>query len=520
MALHHLNFEMKRCGMFINKEFPYIHATPDLLVSCDCCGMGCGEVKCPISITNADFGEYSKKASSCLESVNQRLQLKRTHNYFYQVQQQLFTLPERRYSDFVVYSIDSEGNSHIVCDRIYPDPLHSKTVMQKLEVFWKICILPEVLGRWYTRRCDVGENFSTDSNAICISKGKPSGKVITCGNAQCHYKQFHTTCLGLDDVSIPEQWYCPRCCKLPQFKRGTKALKGKAVPSTINEAAMQCTTISVCNGKANITGRIIECHNADCDSGHFFHLSCLGLKRVPNNSKTTWQCFICRGKNTQRTSAQPTTCTSSALNQSPVASNVSSDSESEDEIEITKVSTGSVDKCGPLAVLGNSDYAIISDPVRWLTGDIIQSAQVLIKQVNPALEGLQRPILGRVGNFDVVSGEFVQILHTGSDHWVCVSSIGCQPGLVNLYDSLYHDVISQEIEEQTNDLLGGGLISLDFVPVQQQSNGSDCGVFSIAFATCLAFATNPSFVTFDVVKMRSHLLACLKNGRMSMFPSF
>ena len=520
MALHHLNFEMKRCGMFINKEFPYIHATPDFLVSCDCCGMGCGEVKCPISITNADFGEYSKKASSCLESVNQRLQLKRTHNYFYQVQQQLFTLPERRYSDFVVYSIDSEGNSHIVCDRIYPDPLHSKTVMQKLVMFWKICILPEVLGRWYTRRCDVGENFSTDSNAICFCKGKPSGKVITCGNAQCHYKQFHTTCLGLDDVSIPEQWYCPRCCKLPQFKRGRKAFKGKAVPSTINEAAMQCTTICVCNGKANITDRIIECHNADCDSGHFFHLSCLGLKRVPNNSKTTWQCFICRGKNTQRTSAQPTTCTSSALNQSPVASNVSSNSESEDEIEITKVSTGSIDKCGPLAVLGNSDYAIISDPVGWLTGDIIQSAQVLIKQVNPALEGLQRPILGRVRNFDVVSGEFVQILHTGSDHWVCVSSIGCQPGLVNLYDSLYHDVISQEIEEQTNDLLGGGLISLDFVPVQQQSNGSDCGVFSIAFATCLAFATNPSFVTFDVVRMRSHLLACLKNGRMSMFPSF
>ena len=120
----------------------------------------------------------------------------------------------------------------------------------------------------------------------------------------------------------------------------------------------------------------------------------------------------------------------------------------------------------------------------------------------------------------MVSGEFIQILHTGSDHWVCVSSIGCQPGFVNLYGSLYHDVISQEIEEQTNDLLGGVLISVDFVPVQQQSNGSDCGVFSIAFATCLPFATNPSFITFDVARMRSHLLACLKSGRMSMFPSF
>ena len=81
------------------------------------------------------------------------------------------------------------------------------------------------------------------------------------------------------------------------------------------------------------------------------------------------------------------------MNRSPVASNGSSDSESEDEIEITKVSTGSVDKFGPLAMLGNSDYAVISDPAVWLAGDIIQSAQDLIKQVNPALEGLQRPML-------------------------------------------------------------------------------------------------------------------------------
>lgn len=43
---------------------------------------------------------------------------------------------------------------------------------------------------------------------------------------------------------------------------------------------------------------------------------------------------------------------------------------------------------------------------------------------------------------------------------MCVSSIGCSPALVNLYDSLYHDVISEEVEEQTTDLLGGNLIKL------------------------------------------------------------
>ena len=114
----------------------------------------------------------------------------------------------------------------------------------------------------------------------------------------------------------------------------------------------------------------------------------------------------------------------------------------------------------------------------------------------------------------------VQILHTGSDHWVCVSSIGCLPGYVNLYDSLYHDAICQEVEDQTNDLLGGRLVSLQFVSVQQQTNGCDCGIFAIAFATCLALGTNPSNVTFDIQRMRSHLVTCLRATRMSMFPCF
>ena len=145
---------------------------------------------------------------------------------------------------------------------------------------------------------------------------------------------------------------------------------------------------------------------------------------------------------------------------------------------------------------------------------------MLLQGVNPLLEGLQHPTLGRVQNFDVVSGEFLQILHTGSDHWACISSIGCLPGKVHLYDSLFHDVISQGIEEQTNDLLGGNLVELQFVPVHQKTNYSDHRVFAIAFAVCLALSTDPKHVTFDTPKMRPHLAACLKAQNLSMFPVF
>ena len=53
-----------------------------------------------------------------------------------------------------------------------------------------------------------------------------------------------------------------------------------------------------------------------------------------------------------------------------------------------------------------------------------------------------------------MSGEFIKILHTGKSHWVCVSTIGCLPDIVNLYDSLYHNIIEVEVEAQVVDLVG------------------------------------------------------------------
>ena len=193
--------------------------------------------------------------------------------------------------------------------------------------------------------------------------------------------------------------------------------------------------------------------------------------------RQVWQCEACRKK--QRT-VKPTASTSSATCSTPVSTDscVSSDSSSDSDDEI-KETTGTVDKYGPLAKLQDSDYDIVNDSSGWPNGDIVQAAQVLIQDINPLLEGLQCPTLGRVRNFDIVSGEFLQILHTGSNHWVCISNIGCLPGKVHLYDSLFDDVISREIEDQTNDLLGGNLVSLEFVPVQQQTNDSDSGVLPL-----------------------------------------
>ena len=130
----HTNFQLTKCGLFINKQYSFLHATPDFLMSCDCCGSGCGEVKCPMM--NGNFDMYVQKKGSCLQKEGSSFKLKRQHNYYFQVQQQLFTVPEKKFCDFVVCGVDEALNVHFVLERIYPDKEHFSNVLGQLEAFW------------------------------------------------------------------------------------------------------------------------------------------------------------------------------------------------------------------------------------------------------------------------------------------------------------------------------------------------------------------------------------------------
>ena len=79
-------------------------------------------------------------------------------------------------------------------------------------------------------------------------------------------------------------------------------------------------------------------------------------------------------------------------------------------------------------------------------------------------------------------------------------------------------MIKIEVKDQVKSLMADSFIAIKSVPVQQQQDGSDCGIFAIAFATCLVTGHSPGDFTFDIPKMRPHLLDCLKNGTITMFP--
>ena len=54
---------------------------------------------------------------------------------------------------------------------------------------------------------------------------------------------------------------------------------------------------------------------------------------------------------------------------------------------------------------------------------------------------------------------------------------------------------------------------------QKQKGSKDCGLFSIAIATALAFGAHPSKLKFDQLKMRQHLVNCFNKECMIPFPS-
>ena len=62
-----------------------------------------------------------------------------------------------------------------------------------------------------------------------------------------------------------------------------------------------------------------------------------------------------------------------------------------------------------------------------LVNDKIMHAAMLLMKHNDdllPLSSLQDPILGESLNFEVACGESVQILHSGGNHWVTVSTVG------------------------------------------------------------------------------------------------
>jgi hypothetical protein len=117
--------------------------------------------------------------------------------------------------------------------------------------------------------------------------------------------------------------------------------------------------------------------------------------------------------------------------------------------------------------------------------------------------------MGATLEFPPAQGDqWLQLIHNGSNHWVCVAKGFSQPNHVLVYDSMPSTPWKNDhILSCMSSLLYTQEKKMTYIvkSCQRQSNGYDCGVFAIAFATSLANGEDPASRLYNPKKLRAQL---------------
>ncbi len=136
-------FHVDKCGLFISETNNWLAATPDGIVydpSNTAQPLGLLEIKNPFSFKDQPLDKACKNSAFFLEvdKDTQQRRLKRRHDYYFQVQCQLYCT-EKMWCDFVVCTRKDMHVEHIHRDRKWWG-----TQLAKLRKFYFTALLPEL----------------------------------------------------------------------------------------------------------------------------------------------------------------------------------------------------------------------------------------------------------------------------------------------------------------------------------------------------------------------------------------
>ena len=146
------------------------------------------------------------------------LLLNHGHAYYYQVQTQLFVC-DVDFCDFCVCTFGDKSDIYI--ERIHKNQVFWDDCVKKAKNVFNACLLPELIGHWYTQPRIMGNKSQhaelsatittpTSNDVYCYCHGPEKGRMIGCDNPDCSIQWFHIKCLKLKIVP-KGNWYCPDC---------------------------------------------------------------------------------------------------------------------------------------------------------------------------------------------------------------------------------------------------------------------------------------------------------------------
>ena len=130
--------KVKKCGLFVYKEKPFLGATPDGVID----DGNIIEVKCPFAGRKQRIELQSIKYFKFFEVSDDKVKLKKRSHYFDQIQGQLL-ISGRESCYFVVYTLKSLFVEKIDIDREYC----GACLLPKLETFYTKYYRPFIASR-------------------------------------------------------------------------------------------------------------------------------------------------------------------------------------------------------------------------------------------------------------------------------------------------------------------------------------------------------------------------------------
>lgn len=191
MVNRHYNFSIQQCGAKIPVEYPFLIASTDGEVDCDCCGKGILEIKCT-KFENEDEEDVPPA-------------------HYDQMQHYLLCLgPDYKYADYVVWHVNGATRK-----RVFADPARQQQILAKTELFSRNVVIPEPMGRYFSSLKSMFSGLSvlprddSISPVICYCQKPAQPPTVKCMGKRCTFVQFHLKCVSLK--TIPQKWLCLEC---------------------------------------------------------------------------------------------------------------------------------------------------------------------------------------------------------------------------------------------------------------------------------------------------------------------
>ena len=108
----HDELEFSSSGLVVCLQQPWLAASPDGLINCNCHGAGVIEVKCPYKHREVKIIKAIENDTNfplTYDENSHEFELKTSHEYYFQLQLQMF-VTQRKYGIFVIFT---------TCDLVY-----------------------------------------------------------------------------------------------------------------------------------------------------------------------------------------------------------------------------------------------------------------------------------------------------------------------------------------------------------------------------------------------------------------